>query len=527
MKKILFGTIAIITILLISVFYGSLPLTIVGLDLDVNTKNHNHEGLKGVSGYELLGPHNQEGFILSWMSNGMSETITVTGAITIDMLSFAGANSYKYELWGKKDRFDSWHRIDFPVISKQLPSAKTLTGFSVGETRFLETFSFNFVGNDYANGAVRAVLRIYCKLNVLNPFESLAWRTLQSDEAYLYSGYGGLYLPRGLEQDNPDLPYSTFEIGQTVKIGVETAQGGYTTDGLPWRVTLNEPTTGVSSGMTTPTEIGIIKSQFYPNDCSASNTFFEFTVTEEMAKKTMNTKLPYTVRIWNTLYPMGGINIDFVDFMYKCPGSVVFTGPESVELGNTATISLNAMVNNATQADIDFFRVSVVYGKADTFLPSDMGSGRWIIHTTDIGINDKQACVLPQTVLFTPDKIGFVTVFAKAFDIQGRPSRTTECWAIHFWESTQPPSGVTDDDTGQSSYGGGHVEPWLPWNPADFDWFKDDETVSTILVYIIMFIVFILFLIMAWFFPMPGGIIGKALLIILGLIIVFLIYLFM
>lgn len=533
MKKIIGVVAVVIAVSMVAALYaGVLPLSAMG-NLNTTTSNRHFGNFLGHD--ELLGPNGKEGYISSWKENGFSETISVIAKLKLEQQGITiatGITRYGYSVYGYVGT--EWIELSTPDKSTMYLTGTNPGLISVpsgiqwdGVVNFNE-FAFNIVGSEVKG--IRVEAWFYMNWDVFNPFEGYKWVKMQSDEAYMYSGYGGLYLPRGLEEQNPDLPYSTFEIGEVVKIGVETAKGGETSDGMPWRVTLNAPYTGANPDMDPGAGGGVIKEQAYADDCSASNTFFSFTVTEAMAQATMDTGLPYTVRIWNTILPLGTLNIDFIDFYYNAPGKVEFTGPETAEVDETIVVSLTSTLNADTQADIDFFRVSVVYGKADTLLPSDWGDGRWIVHTTDVGTNDGQACSLPRTISFSAESEGYVTVFAKVFDVNGRPSLTTQTWTLYVWMSEadggsgQPPSDVTDPDTGQDDYGGGHTSPWLPWDPSDSPWYNTQ--VNEILTYIIMALVIVMFAILAFALPLPFAPFSRILVFLVGLLLATLLYFF-
>lgn len=533
MKKLIGIVAVVIAVSMVAALYaGVVPLNAMG-NLNTTTSNRHFGNFLGYG--ELLGPNGKEGYISSWKENGFSETISVIAKLTLEqqgMTIATGVDKYGYSVYGFVD--NDWIELSTPEKSTMY-----LTGTNPGLINVpsgivwdgvinFQEFAFNIVGPDVKG--IRVETWFYMNWDIINPFDGWKWVKMQSDEAYMYSGYGGLYLPRGLEDDNPDLPYSTFEIGEEVRIGVETAKGGYSEDNMPWRVTLNAPYASAGNDMDPGAGGGVILEQSYADDCSASNTFFSFTVTEEMADMTASTGLPYTVRIWNTILPLGTLNIDFIDFYHNAPGKVLFAGPETAEVDNTITVSLNAEMNADTQTNVDFFRVSVVYGKADTLLPGDWGDGRWIVHTTDVGNNDGQVCSLPQTISFTAANEGYVTVFAKVFDVNGRPSLTTQTWTIYVWMSEadggagQPPSDVTDPDTGQDDYGGGHTSPWLPWDPSDSPWYNTQ--INELLTYIIMAMVVIVFAILAFALPLPWAPFSRILVFLLGVVLAMLLYFF-
>lgn len=534
MKKTMIGVAAVLVLVTIigAMYAGILPMNLMG-NLDTVTNQKHYGNFKGYG--ELIGPNDDEGFIRSWKEDGFSETITIAGRIEVEQQGFTimtSMDKYSYTVYGFVD--GDWIEISSPdkttmyVTGTNPGRLDPPTAMIVDGVFNFDPYSFNLVGNDVEG--IRAEFWCHIDWDVINPFNGYEWVKMQRDEAYMYSGYGGLYLPRGLDEDNPDLPYSTFEIGEVVRIGVETSKGGGSTSDLNWRVTLNEPYISADPDMDPSAGGGVVHEQFYKDDCSASNTFFTFTVTEEMAQKTMQTGLPYTVRIWNTILPMSTLNIDFIDFYYKAPGKAEITGPTTMECGSTASFDITAQVNSETQADIDFFRVSVVYGKSNTLLPSEWGDGRWIVHTTDVGNNNKAACTLPQVVAFTAEAEGYVTLFAKPFDVQGRPALTTQTYTLYFWKSVnnggggQPPDDVIDDEVGQDDYGGGHTRPWLPWEPSDSPWYN--TALNEVLVYIIMALIIIMFAVIAIAAPLPGAPISRVLVFILGVVIAILLYFF-
>ena len=532
----LYGLLAgiVVLIIVIAVFApGILPLGL--LENGTDTKRYTVEELMGCRGVELLQPHDKTGYICSWKNDGFSETISVRGKLGQkdggNVFAWLSPSKYKYVVKLKQNPWSGYITRSKPgetsmYISNPNPGVMTYT------SQTLQTYDFEIVGNHYADGCIKVELWAYYDKSMWDT-EGYKWYLMASDEAYLYQGYGGLYLPTGITEEGLELPYDTFEIGQTVKIGVETAKGGASGNQKNWRVTLNEPYAGSitkhdSGG-------GVILEKYYPDDCDPSNTFFEFTVTADMAEKSMNSPHPYSIRIWNTILPLGTLHVDFVDFIKKCPGYVTFTGlGNKIEVGKTASVKINADVNPETQADIDYFRVSVIYGKSDTLLPGDWSDGRWIIHTSNVGVADKKACNTPQTISFQATKESYVTVFAKAFDVQGRPSKVTKTYTVWAWKPSssggggEPPDEAVDDETGEDYYGGGHTDPWEPWNPGGGNWddLDNDGTPDKVINFIIAIILFALCAVIAMFFPIPFGIYGKGILIVVGLLVAIIIVIF-
>jgi len=515
MKKILVVVFIAVIFIFVAVFSGIAPLNLVGT-LDTKTKNIKYGAWKGTG--ELL---QNKGYICSYKQDGESQTINIAGKLKVagDMnpFTFSDLNKAYYKIYGHTG-------VGWEVIGKPGMTSKYLVGninylklpkasYNVGIWN-APNFETHIVGNDLK--AIRVEFWCHIDANVIEPFgPGYEWKKMQTDYAYLYEGQGGLYLPRGLEEEYPDLPYSTFEIGTEVRIGVETGTGG-TSSGDNWMVTLNEPIIG---GSITEDDLstGVVKKQFFPDNCDASNTFFTFTVTEEMAKKSMQYNQPYTIRIWNSLLPKGTLNVDFVDFWYKCPSKPSLDGDIKTRVNSKTTVSMTADVNPSTQADIDFFRVSVVYGEHDKLLPSDWSSGRWIVHTTDIGKNNEQACSLPQSISFTPTKESWVTVFVKPFDVEGRPSRSTSYWSLYVWEEDEPPDDSVEDDAGEGDYGGGKSEDNFPWEPGEGNWdnYVNEELLKIIAIVFVLLVFGLLAFVIKT--PIPGGMIGRMLLFFCGI----------
>jgi len=528
-KPIIILAIAIVLLLIVGFFTNILPFSM--LNLETNTYHGNHGGIYGVG--ELL---DQKGYIVSWNTNEMSQTITVHGRINSQIGSLGEMTKYRYLVYIKKDANSDWDLVSQPgnqdtskYLNSNNPGEKQISGFKSQEYSCY-AWNFNIVGPSLAGGGIRVVLQGWINENFLDFTKGFSWKRLQSDEAYLYSGTGGLYLPRGIDEEGVDRPYSTFEIGQTVKIGVETGVGG--SSEKPWRVTLNKPYNGEIEGQNDPYIGGkgaVVKEQVFPNDCDPSNTFFTFVVTESMAELSMSSSSPFTVRIWNSVLPKGTLQVDFIDFIAKAPGDIVFSGDSGqFEVGEFVTVEMSATVNSDTQAEIDYIRCSVVYGEKNNLLPSDWGSNRWIVHTTTLGDADKNGCTLPQSITFKAERSGYITVFAKAIDVQGRAGKSDSYRQMFAYDSgNKPPDETTD--TGDGLYGGGHTIGWLPWDPSEGNWrlVDDDGSISTLLKIILSIVIFAMFAVIIYYFPIPGGIYGKMLLMILGIGLIVVIWIFL
>lgn len=484
-KKILI--LLVVAVVVIAFFAGVLPLSILEEGLDTNSRNIG--GVKGNKNKELL---DSKAYILSHKGDGHSEKIIVSGTISRDQWSMGDVHEYRYYVWLKKNVWSEYELVSSAgATSKYLSNPNPgvvsckgeFTGEGHGETFNCDMYQFTIIGHDYADGAIKVLLQGYMKENQVNPFEPMKWRNLASDEAYLYSGYGGLYLPRGIV-DGEDRPYDTFEIGQEVDIRVETAKGGYAEDSKPWRVTLNEPYGG---DIVNPDDGGgVVEEMSYGND--VTNGHFKFTVTEEMAQKSMASSHPYTIRIWNVLLPIGSLYVDFLDFIALAPGDVEFSVSEiQGKVGETYSIGLSS----SSDIGIDYFRVSVIYGTNDVLLPSDPLSKLWLINTINVGGADKKTCSLPQTIEFIPEHPSYVTVHAKAFDLEGRGSMRTRTWTMWAYEDSPVPDEVVDDETGEEDYGGGQTPGYMPWDPEGGNWDLngDDEVPWAIIIALIVFII--------------------------------------
>ena len=505
-----------IIILILSVFAGPVLFQI---SVNTNTQNSDHGGIHGTG--ELIGPNNRKGFIASYKNDGLSETITCIGKAEIDTWATAGMDGYYYTVEGKTET-SGWIMLSKPgetsmAISNPNPGIKSVSGIQIGGTFTAEAYSFEVIGNDYK--AIRVTFKGHIDGNLLNPFdEGHIWRTLQVDRAYIYSGYGGLYLPTGID-DGVERPYSTFEIGQEVKIRVETAKGGQTVDGTgTWRVTLNEPYT--ESINEPDAGGGIILEKSYNDDTIG---YFTFTVTEEMAENSMNSDQPYTVRIWNTILPTGTLHIDFIDFIKKAPSEVYLDGPIQSKVGDLATVSLSANVNGDTQAPIEHFRVSVIYGTNGVLLPSNPNSNFWLIHTTNVDATKSGNKYIAQ-IEFRPQFESYVTVHSKAQDTEGRWSPITKTWTLWAYESVPVDEDIIDDETGEDDYGGGNTQPWLPWDPSGGNWEQTIYDSTPIIAAIVVFFIFLLISLLPQV-PIPFGIYGRMFMILIGIAISVLTYL--
>lgn len=501
MKKIIIIGLVIVLLFAGAFFSGIIPLDITGLN--TQTDNKEYGGIHGVG--ELMGPNQRKGYIISYIHDGLSETIVCQGKITADTWAWGQANGFYYKVYGMKNSGSGWDVLSQPgetsqYISTQNPGVIEITGINVGGTHVVEeSYSFEIVGNEYA--AIKTELHMSCK-NAANPFDPYKWRLIQQDEAYLYEGWGGLYLPK----DDDGRPRSTFEIGETVNIDVETTYGGQTVgeDGKTWRVALIEPSDQGGSE---------VKHQDYGDNARST---FSFTVTKDMFSTQSTNR--YRIEIYNTLLPKGTLNVNTIDILAKAPSDVMFSNaPTRVEVGDEVSITLSASVNFETQLPIDSFEVSVIYGTSNVLLPTDPSHSRWIIQTTDITASNNQV-----VLRFTPEKESYVTVHSKAYDSEGRSSVHTKTWTLYAYEGNPPPEDQTDPETGEDEYGGGHYEGWLPWDPSG-NWESIfDDTIVYALLSVILALVFVVIAVLV---PMPPY--GKVLIVVLGVVLAVIIFYFL
>jgi len=527
--KIVIVVVAAILLLLVGGFAGVLP-GLGLLDNGTSTINYNAHEIIGVNGHEVF---DAKGYILSYKDDGFSEKFVVSGKIKRSDWAMSYVKEYRYKVYLKKNVWSPYElksspdstSMDFTAMNPGEIPSNWPSGEGAGQIYDIAPYTFQLIGDEYSDGAIKVEVQVLIRPDQF--LSSYSWRTLQVDEAYLFHGYGGLWLPEGID-DGVQRPYDTFEIGQEVKIGVETAHGGHSSDNKNWRVTLNAPYSGDIESLYDEDSYNgpapLVEQTFY-DDSDPANTFFIFTVTPEMAETSMNTDVPFTVRIWNALIPKGTLYVDFIDFIKLAPGDVEFGGGDNqVKVGTPYTLSFSADVNSETQEPIDYFRVSVIYGTNDVLLPTNPSSNNWLIYTTNVEATNNGA-----TITFTPEHESFITAHVKAFDTAGRPGPRTKTWTVWAYLENPAPDDTIDDETGEGYYGGGHTDPWYPWDPGGGNWpTPGSETYAQLVAALAAIIVFILFLIIAVLpqIPKPFGVWGKLFVVIVGAIIAAITYFF-
>jgi len=496
------GVVVVVVVLVLSgLFYtGNLP----GLNLlddGTDTKTYTTQGVHGAVGYELIGPNNRKGFICSYIAAQNSEDIVCQGKAQIDFGSLGSVDKYAYKVYLKKNAYSSYELVSAPGIPTssfisnanpgEIPSS---TCISYQNVEYLPTYSFNVIGSSYSNGAVK--IEIWGHVAGF-PYISWTWAKITSDEAYLFSGWGGLYLPK----DANGTYQSTFEIGEHVKINVQTSYGAYIGDNT-WRVTLQTPS---SAGGT------VYKTQDYGNNV---NTYFEFDVTQAMYAIGDN---DWTLQIYNTLVPKGTLHIDTIDFRAKAPSDVSFSQLNTqYKVGNSISCTLSATVNSGTQLPISKFKVAIIYGTYKVLLPSDPLSQQWLLQWSDVTASGNKA-----TITFTPKYQSYVTIHAKAYDSDGRASLHTMTDTIWVYSTTPAVEDQIKDEVGVHVYGGGSTNPWFPWDPGQQD---PSNWLGLIIKIIITIIIFICFLVVGIKVPLPFAPYSKIIVILLGALFAYLYY---
>ena len=416
------------------------------------------------------------------------------------------ADKYAYKVYLKKDITSKYELVSAPgtatssFIDNANPGEINVGTIAIGGTIQCKDYSFSIIGNAYSNGAVKIELLAHTKDNIIDPWD---WWVVSSDEAYLSQGWGSLTRPL----DNKSLPRSTFEIGEHVKIGVETAYGAYVVDDTgsknTWRVVLHYP---ASKGG------GDYLTKSYPDN---AKSFFEFDVTPSMF--IIGGDNTWTVEIYNTLIPKGQLPLYTIDFLAKAPSDVTFSSLNTqYKTGDSISCTLSASVNSAIQLPISKFKISVIYGTNDVLLPSDPFDSQWLLPITDVAASGNKA-----TITFTPKQQSYVTVRAVAIDTEGRTSlhiTTTSIWAY----ATAPANeDQIDDNTGPGYDYGGKTNPWFPWDPGQQD---PTNWLGLIIKIIIVIAIFIGCILAGVFLPVP--IYGKAAIIIIGIIVAILYYMY-
>ena len=519
-----FIPILVIVLLLATAFYffGVPALDILGNEGYETQSKTVYDHFTGNKNYELIRPPDRKGFITSYIPGELSETISIQGKIDYKGGSLAVAKKYKYEVYFRENAYQDWELVASPSYKVSwITSKPKVENFDVPAQDtpvYAPIYSFNIIGSK--EGAIRVVFKVYFDPNGLNPFDKWVWKTLATDQAYIFSGQCGMWLPK----DKNGTPISTFEIGETVHIKVETGAGtkdvveGWTNE-KAWMVTLRKPDGTEYKGQNFP--------RYLPGHFRGDVIF---TVYDDMFTPGGNNR--WTIELWNRLLPKGKLQWRAIDFRAKAPGKVtITTQPElKVKTGNTVTVTLQATQNTQTQLPIEYFGVEVWYGKSNELAPGSWTDARWILHETTIDATDYGSGVYKTTFTFTPTKKGWVTILSYAHDTGGRDSPSTTAYSLYVYEEDEtPPSDneVIDEGGGQTDYGGGSSsETWLWW--IDSGGSSSDKTgYAKILWFVIGFIILITCIILGLLVPLPYEPYSRLLITLLGFILAFYVWLFM
>ena len=470
------------------------------------TINHRYEEIKGTG--ELLGPRNRTGYIKSYLSTGYSEDIVVQGTIAVadwsGIIPITTIEKTKYIIYGgiSTGFFNvvNWEEIARPgqTTTYVYPPAQeyTLTSswtFEGGEM-ITPRYDLNVIGNKYS--AIRAEFWVYADFSPYIPLTpGPEWVMLSEDEAYLYSGWGGLYYHNTYEELNEIIkPRQTYEIGEEVTIDVWTNYGGQTLEGTDktWSVKLRQPSDRGGA---------IIQEQAYNDDVRAE---FKFTITEDMFSTSSNNE--HSIELYNTWMPKAMLRAYAIDLIAKAPSDVTFDGSAyavgssfQTKVGEQCTIGFSANVNPSTQFPIGNFRVSVVYSTSNELLPTEGPEHPiWLVYTTDINANNGEG-----SISFTPTKEDYVTVFVNAQDSEGRTNLHPTVFTLWAYEGSTPqPDDVVDDETGEHDYWGGHTPDWMPWKPRDTAW---EDAIWVIVAAMMSLLVFVILTAITLIIPIPVG----------------------
>jgi len=505
MKKIII--IAVIVVLLgAGLFLSTQPLSLI----QVNTTTQSRE-VGGISGNPTTELIPRKGFICSYISTEFSERITAEGEIAIDTWATGALDGARYIVYLKKDVFSPWEIVSDSgvkeytyrndLISASNPGDVSGSGLHIGGTLFCSPYDFEIRGNDYANGAVKVELMGHINENLLEVWKGAEWRMIASDEAYLYSGWGGLYLPT----DEDGRPRSTFEIGEHVKIRVKTAYGAMVTsdEGKTWRIVLRDPNGNV------------YQQEDYGDN---ADTYFEFDVTKNMW--VLGGDNEWQLEIFNTLVPKGTLSIDTIDFLANAPSDITFSASDQVKVGDPINIELTATINPDTQVEIDYFRTSAIYGTSTVLLPSDPLDNQWIFPPTEV-TPSQSGNKYTYNLKLIPEHRSYVTIHAKAVDVEGRSSLHTKTFTFWAYDDVPADDDDIDEETGENDYGGGHTNPWYP--PVEPDPYVVNLPRFNLIGFIVAIAIVGIFVVIALLPQIPFP--YKAVVIVAGVIIAVVVYL--
>jgi len=513
MKKIMLITVMLILVVL-PFFSGCITYDYGLLDMlgseGYETQKKWYNNYQGNTYSELLLPADRKGFITSYRNDlnfGLSETIVVAGNYKAQ-IGWSQINGLKYIVYYKANPWSAWEIVSEPGHTENWISVANPGVFGpvvgIGDRRDCQPYVFNIRGQ--REGAIRVELWGYFDPNEMNPFDVWEWVLLSSDQALLECGKCGMWLP-----DKGDGTYqSTFEIGETVNIKVETGVGApdVVADARAgektWELHLLKPDGSQYTDQGFPIKL----ADHYQGTIS-------FTVYENMFTLKGNNR--YALQLYNALWKEGTLEISTIDFKAKMPSKPTIS-PDcglSISVPGTISVTISATPNAETQLPIQSFGIMVWYGMHTDLAPGSWGEERWIMHQTVINAF-KHGNTYTGSFSFAvtyPNR--YVTIIAYVHDTDGRDS-DTEYYQIKTYSEDKP----SDEDSineggGQGSYGGGTSGETTPW---DF-W---ETVVKDYMPLIIALVIFFVCLAIALIVPFP--IYGRLAIIVFGVILAALIY---
>jgi len=527
MKKIAILVVLVAAIIIAAYFIGVIPgLSILG-DEGYETQSKWYGCYQGNPKSELLLPQNRKGYIVSYrddLVSGLSENMVVAGDYKSQM-GWQYLDKYKYVLKYKSTPYDNWddnvisdvgNTVDWVVWDTPdgKNPGKLAPYHGLPGDRNCKAYVFNLRG--LHEGAIRSELWGYFDPNTANPFDTWVWKLMSSDQALLYSGECGMWLPK-----LPEGGYqSTFEIGEDVKIKVETGVGAPDIDvdarsgEKTWELHLLKPDGNEYTGQNFPRQL----TDHFQGDVT-------FTVYSDMWQLGGNNR--WMLKLYNTMWSKGSLEISTIDFRAKMP-SIPTIVPDcglSVEVPDTVSVEISATSNPDTQVPIASFGVKVWYGMYSDLDPAAWGDERWILRQTQVSASKSGEKYVGHFTFDISDADRYVTIIAYTHDSDGRDS-DTEYYQIRTYATDAPPPDddeLEDEGGGQGSYGGGTSGETTPWGEYSYN----DEITGTTALFIggiIAAVIFAISCILAVFLPIPGGVYGKIIVVILGALLAILVF---
>jgi len=522
MNQRMLVVLGIVILLVVAIFVGVIPgLDILGSEGYETQTKWPYDNYGGNTQKELLLPEDRKGFITSYRNDlnfGLSETIAVAG----NYQAYGGWTvilNYKYIIKWKPTPWSGWEDVSTPEhtenwISVENIGVKPAVLSGSDELRPCEPYVFNIRGQ--RDGAIRAELWGSFDPNRYNLFDAPEWKLLSSDQAMLHSGKCGMWAPK-----NENGTYQTvFEIGETVNIKVETGVGAPDIDAnarygeKTWELHLIKPDGNEYTDQSFPRQL----QDHYQGTVS-------FEVYANMWQKGGNNR--YKLQLYNTLWKKGTLEVSSIDFKAKMPSKPTIE-PDcglSVEVPGNVHVTISGTPNSDTQLPIQSFGVMVWYGKHSDLAPGSWGEERWILHQTSISASKSGNTYTGSFTFETTSPNRYITIIAYTHDTDGRDS-DTEYYQMKTYAPDDPEpdeDDLIDEGGGQGSYGGGSSGETTPF---DFWENMDPENYLPLIIAIAVFIITLIIALMPSV-PIPYGMIGRLIMVVLGAVLAALIYYFM